>query len=66
MTTTVYAVKFRSVGEKKFSFLTSTGGSNYLKVHAARFYDEAKVNEFVDGLKADPENKDFEFKVVTL
>lgn len=63
----VYAVKFRSLGDKRFMFLTSNGGGNYLKIHAAQFYEEEKVNTFVDELRNDPENASrFEFKVVPL
>jgi hypothetical protein len=54
-------IKCRREDEKRFSFLTSKGGTTYLKIHAAQFEREDAVL-FIAELAAD--NPDFEFRIV--
>ena len=58
----VFHVKCREVGKKKFLFLTSNGGLNNLRIHAATFASREKAQALVDENAAD--NPEWEFRVV--
>lgn len=55
-------VKCREKGRKRFAFLTSNGGLNSLRVHAARFETLAKAQALIDENTA--ENPEWEFLAV--
>jgi hypothetical protein len=59
-----FAVKWRHKEDKRFLFLTSSGGGNSLKIHAARFADRDAAQKFVEENQAD--NPDFIFRVQSL
>jgi hypothetical protein len=44
---TIYCVKAKKVGSKRWAFVTPRGGTNYLRVHASQFSDEAKAQALV-------------------
>jgi hypothetical protein len=58
----IFYVKCREVGKKQFLFLTSRGGLNRLRIHAARFETKDKAQALIDENAAD--NPEWEFKVV--
>jgi len=58
-----YAIKVKHETEKRWSFLTSTGGTTYLRMHASMFADDGKASALVAEIKTD--NPDFDAKVVT-
>jgi hypothetical protein len=60
----VHYVKVRMPGKNQYLFLTSKGGLNHLRIHAARFDDKAKAQAVVDVNKDDPENTGVSWKVV--
>ena len=57
----MFHIKIREKGKKAWYFLTSRGGMNRLRVHAATFKDEAAAQAVIDENKAD--NPEFEWKV---
>lgn len=57
----VFFIKFRSGTEKRWSFLTSGGGSSYLRIHAARFGSAEKAQAVIDANKDD--NPEFSWRV---
>jgi hypothetical protein len=57
-------VKCREVGTKRYAFLTSTGGLNPLRIHAARFETKEKAENFIAENAAD--NPEYEFRVAPL
>lgn len=59
-----HAIKCRETGGKSWSFLSSGGGLNRLKIHAARFDSKDKAQAVIDANKDD--NPDWEWKVVPL
>jgi hypothetical protein len=59
--TTVVYIKLRSGNEKRWSFLTSSGGTTYLRIHAARFASAEKAQALIDANKDD--NPGFEWRV---
>jgi hypothetical protein len=54
-------IKVRKRGERRFNFLTSKGGINHLRIHAAIF-DDQKAVQFVEANA--PDNPDFEWRIV--
>jgi hypothetical protein len=48
-----FHIKLRKVGGKSWKFLTSNGGLNSLRVHAAIFSDEARAQQVVAEISAD-------------
>lgn len=61
MSSHVY-IKFRSGTEKRWSFLTAGGGSNYLKIHAARI-DTIEKAQTIIGDNA-PDNPEFDWRII--
>lgn len=61
---TEYAIKVRRAGAKTFAFLTPGGGTNSLRVHAARFKGKDAAQLTAD--KSAPDNPGTEWKVVPL
>lgn len=59
---TVYFVKARKAGSKGWAFLTSKGGTNRLRVHAARFPTTERANAVAKFCIED--NPSWEFRVV--
>lgn len=59
-----HAIKCREVGKKGWSFLSSGGHLNRLKIHASRFETAAKAQALIDANKDD--NPGWEWKVVPL
>lgn len=56
-------VKVRKVGKKRWGFLTSKSGVNYLRIHAAQF-TEAGAIALVEENRAD--NPEWEWKIVPI
>jgi hypothetical protein len=59
-----HGLKIREKGKRAWYFVTSKGGSNRLRIHAARFDDAEKAQAVIDKYAA--ENDHLEFKVVDL
>lgn len=57
---TVWYVKCRELGKKRWAFLSSNGTS-YLTIHACRFETQEKAQALIDANAAD--NPKWEFKV---
>jgi hypothetical protein len=61
-------IKVRDAGSRRFAFMTSRGGTNPLRIHAARFEDkdgqpgEERAQRFINDMAA--ANPGVEFKVV--
>ncbi len=58
-----YAIKVKHNEDRHWSFLTSKGGTTYLRLHASLFDDDGKATKLVAEIIED--NPDFEAKVVT-
>jgi hypothetical protein len=56
-----YNIKCKLKTEKRYAFLTSSGGCNHLRVHAARFETKEKAQAVIDENAAD--NPEWDFKV---
>jgi len=41
---TMFTIKVRAKGKKRWAFLTSKGGTNYLRIHAAQFETREKAH----------------------
>lgn len=54
-------IKVRKIGSKRWAFLSSGGGMNYLRIHALRFDDRAKAQAFIDSNA--PNNPGYEWRV---
>lgn len=59
-----FSIKWKHKDDKKFVFMTSNGGGNSLKIHAARFETKEAAQKIIDDNVAD--NPDFKFRVVGL
>jgi hypothetical protein len=57
-----YAIKVKHEEDKRWSFLTSSGGTTYLRMHASQFQDDGKASKLVAEIIED--NPDFAAKVV--
>lgn len=55
-------VKARKAGSKGWAFLTPKGGTNRLRVHAARFANTERATDVIAKCRAD--NPSWEFRVV--
>jgi hypothetical protein len=64
MANSTYFVKFRNrkPSRSPFYFLTPTGGSNRLRIHAAQFYDKQKAD--ATAKQINDEFPEYEAKVV--
>lgn len=58
----MYAIKVKANDEKRWSFLTSGGGTTYLRIHASQIEEKAKADKFAKEIAED--NPDFAVKVV--
>jgi hypothetical protein len=56
-----YHVKVREPGAKRFYFLTSNGGMNALRIHAAIFASAEKAQALIDANA--PDNPGWDWKV---
>jgi hypothetical protein len=56
-----FAIKWKHKEDKKYVFMTSNGGGNSLKIHAARFETAEAAQKVINDNAAD--NTDFNFKV---
>lgn len=56
-------IKLREKGKRQWAFLTSRGGTNYLRIHAARFETVESAQKVIDENAAD--NPEWEWKVVS-
>jgi hypothetical protein len=59
----VHIIKVRKKGDKQWSFLTSKGGTNRLRIHAACFQSKEKAQSVIDENAA--ENTEWEWKVTS-
>lgn len=59
-----WAIKLRRKGEKRFDFLTPTGGRNGLRVHASRYEEKDKAETTMAVLKRDNPGYDFRLQEV--
>lgn len=57
----MFAIRFRQKGRRSWRYLTSKGGGNRLRIHAARFDSREKAQAVIDESAA--ENADFEMEV---
>jgi hypothetical protein len=56
-----FHIKCKLKTEKRWAFLTPSGGLNYLRIHAGRFDTREKAEDVVTG--ALPDNPEWDFKV---
>lgn len=67
----VYYIKFRerrppeTQKYRRFYFMSSKGGANRLRVHAAQFYTRDEADAAVKEFTSSPENAHLEFRVTT-
>lgn len=47
---TIYCVKARKIGGKRWAFVTPRGGTNYLRIHASQFPDKTRAEGLVQDI----------------